>query len=92
MLRLVEPLHVEGHHHELDIEPLLMGRDLGFGAEHAERARIEPHPRAGAVLALACHSRLRRIVSRERIGNGRGGQAEGSHAADSRRRRASAWL
>lgn len=41
VLGLVEALHLEGHHDQLDIEALLEGRDLGLGAEHAERAGIE---------------------------------------------------
>jgi len=36
VLGLVETLHVERDHHELEVEPLLMRRDLGLGAEHAQ--------------------------------------------------------
>ena len=53
MLGLVQRLHLEGHHDELEGEPLLMGCNLGLGAEHAERSGIELH---GKTLTRACPS------------------------------------
>jgi hypothetical protein len=43
VLGLIERLHLERHHDQLEIEPLLTGCNLGLGAEHAERSGIELH-------------------------------------------------
>jgi len=51
MLGLIERLHLERHHDQLDTELLLKGCDLGLGAEHAERSGIELH---GQTLPRPC--------------------------------------
>ena len=33
MLRLIQPLHLERHHHKLEIQTLFRGSDLGFRSQ-----------------------------------------------------------